>query len=393
METRIKFTKRKLQSLEVPTDKLITYHDTETSGLKLSISKAGTYTFFIYRKIQGKPERIKIGNFPAITLEQAKKQAGKINALIADGKNPNAIKRADRKEFALGEFFQIYLDLHAKAHKMSWDVDDMNYQNHLKIWKTKKLSSITKKDVKSLHVKIGISHNHPYQANRVLSLLKIIFNKAIEWDYFHGKNPTNGIKKFKEKSRERFLQRDELQKFFEAVAMEENKVIRDYVLISLLTGARSINVKSMKWDEINFHTKKWFISKTKNDDPLEVPLSELAIIILKKIYETRKKHTKFVFPGNGKTGHLMEPKKGWERIKNRAEIQNLRMHDLRRTLGSWQANTGASLSIIGKSLGHKNLKTTEIYARINIEPVRESMKNATDEIMKAGKIKIEDFTK
>ena len=72
-----------------------------------------------------------------------------------------------------------------------------------------------------------------------------------------------------------------------------------------------------------------------------------------------------------------------------AEIENLRIHDLRRTLGSWQANTGASLHVIGKSLGHKSLAATQVYARLGIEPVRESVDKATAAMLEAGGISVE----
>ena len=95
----------------------------------------------------------------------------------------------------------------------------------------------------------------------------------------------------------------------------------------------------------------------------------------------------FVFPGSGKSGHLEEPKKGWKRILERAGIDNLRIHDLRRTLGSWQAKTGASLPIIGKSLNHKNQNTTAIYARLDLDPVRNSVNTATNAMLVAAGLK------
>jgi integrase len=92
----------------------------------------------------------------------------------------------------------------------------------------------------------------------------------------------------------------------------------------------------------------------------------------------------FVFPGTGESGHLEEPKKGWKRVLDRAGLENLRIHDLRRTLGSWQAKSGASLAIIGKSLNHKNVATTAIYARLDLDPVRLSVNTATNAIMAAA---------
>ena len=98
-------------------------------------------------------------------------------------------------------------------------------------------------------------------------------------------------------------------------------------------------------------------------------------------------HGEYVFPGDGRSGHLKEPKRGWLRILKNADVGNLRIHDLRRTLGSWQAKTGASLTIIGKSLNHKSLQATAIYARLDLDPVRASIDKATQAILMAAGLK------
>ena len=116
---------------------------------------------------------------------------------------------------------------------------------------------------------------------------------------------------------------------------------------------------------------------------MTVALSPKAIEIL----ERRKDASnggEWVFPGLGSTGHLVEPKAAWQRICKRAGIEDLRIHDLRRTLGSWQAATGASLPVIGKSLGHKSLGATQVYARLNIDPVRIAVNRAVDAMMLAA---------
>ena len=194
-------------------------------------------------------------------------------------------------------------------------------------------------------------------------------------------SPAIGIRRNKEKSRDRFIQSDELPRFFQALSKEPNETIRDYVLISLLTGARRSNVCSMKWQDINFERAEWRIEETKNDTPQTVTLSPEAIEVLQN---RKSDDSEFVFPGIGKSGHIQEPRKGWERILKSAEIKDLRLHDLRRTLGSWQAKTGASLAIIGKSLNHKNQNTTAIYARLDLDPVRDSVNTATSAMLAAG---------
>lgn len=124
----------------------------------------------------------------------------------------------------------------------------------------------------------------------------------------------------------------------------------------------------------------WRIAKTKNGTPQTVTLSPEAVMVL----EARKDGGVFVFPGDGVTGHIVEPKKAWATLLKTAGIVNLRIHDLRRTLGSWQARTGASLPIIGKSLNHKTHQATAIYARLDLDPVRQSVNTATAAIMKAA---------
>ena len=165
---------------------------------------------------------------------------------------------------------------------------------------------------------------------------------------------------------------------------EHNDKIRDYITFALLTGARKSNVLAMRWDQINLNRREWRIPRTKNETPQIVTLTEEAAFLLQQRKATATND--FVFPGTGRTGHLTEPKKGWGRILKQAGIADLRIHDLRRTLGSWQARTGASLAIIGKSLNHKSPQATAIYARLDLDPVRASVEKATKAMFEAAGI-------
>ena len=159
--------------------------------------------------------------------------------------------------------------------------------------------------------------------------------------------------------------------------------MRDLFLLALLTGARRSNVSAMRWADIDLVTGVWRIAKTKNGTPQTVTLSPEAVTVL----ASRKASGVFVFPGSGKTKHIVEPKNAWAKLLKQAGIENLRIHDLRRTLGSWQARTGASLPIIGKSLNHKTHQATAIYARLDLDPVRQSVNTATAAIMEAAGFK------
>ena len=329
------------------------------------------------------------------------------------------------------------MERYSKQHKRSWRFDEREINKFLPHWFNRKISTITPLEVQKLHISIG-KENGLYQANRLLERVRSMYNKAIEWGW-KGNNPAIGIRKFKEKSRDRFLQPHEMPYFFAALEAESNTTARDYIMLSLLTGARKSNVLSMRWEEINLEQAQWRIPETKNGEPMIVALSLQAVSLL----EARRNIAKgeWVFPSEAsKKGYLQEPKKAWQRLLRRAETYQLvdllakaeqwgerrtekaksdaeidpvtllqtyrnmaadleldtanlgfpdiRIHDLRRSLGSWQAVTGASGYIIGKSLGHKSQQATAIYARLNLDPVRASVELATEAMMLASTRKV-----
>jgi len=381
---KINFTKANIDALPAPeSGERNIYHDSKTPGLQLRVTSVKT--FFVNKRIKGgNPERITLGRYPDMSIEQARRKTKEIIHDIAEGINPAEIKRGKKAELTFAELFDEYIERHSKPNKKTWDEDLEKYRKHIEkpIGKMK-LSTISRSEIASIHSSIS-KKGFTTAANRTLALISSVYGWAIStgrWNI----NPALGIRRNKENSRDRFLQGDELPRFFQAVAKEENETIRDYVLMSLLTGARRSNVLAMRWQDINFDRHEWRIEETKNGTPQTVALSPEAIEILKN----RKPSdcAVFVFPGIGKSQHLEEPKKGWKRILERAGIEDLRIHDLRRTLGSWQAKTGASLAIIGKSLNHKNQNTTFIYARLDLDPVRDSVNKATDAMLTAAGLK------
>jgi integrase len=325
---------------------------------------------FFYKRVLGKPDKIKLGKFPELSVEQARKAAYATVNIINAGKSPNKEKQCLQEECDFKEIFIKFLEEHAKKRKKTWKDDQSLYNRYLVNLKNRKLSTITRSDIEKLHSAIS-NNNGIYAANHTLALLKTVFNKAIDWGW-KGLNPCNRVKKFKEKSRDRFLHSDELPKFFAALNNELNETFRDFFYICLLTGARRSNVLSMNWNDINLERSTWCIKETKNGESQTIPLSNEAMGVLK--LRLTNKINNWVFPSaTSKSGHIEEPKKVWKRVLKEAGIENLRIHDLRRTLGSWQAATGANSFVIGKSLGHKTQSATAIYARLNLDPVRESV--------------------
>jgi integrase len=137
----------------------------------------------------------------------------------------------------------------------------------------------------------------------------------------------------------------------------------------------------MRWQDLDLAGATWRIPHTKNGEPQLVPLVSEALEVLRA---RKPQDVGYVFPAPSKSGHMTPPKKRWRDLLARAEITDLRVHDLRRSLGSWQAIGGASLAIIGKSLGHKSASATMIYARLSLDPVRASVAAATSAMLAAG---------
>jgi len=385
MAIKFNFTKAAIEALPIPkAGKRDDYQDIKTTGLQLRVTSNGTKTLSVLRRIKGILERITLGRYPDLTIEQARRKAATINSDIANDLNPGEVKRGRKAELTFSALFAEYLERHSKPNKKTWAEDKSKYDTYLaRPLGNKKLSTIDRSSIATIHSRVT-KLGYPVTANRVKALISSIFGWAISAGLWKS-NPALGIKLNREYSRDRFIQGDELPKFFQALADEENDIMRDYFLLSLLTGARRANVLSMQWKDINLKREEWRIKETKTGTPQTVTLSPEALTVLRN--RKPSKPTTFVFPGEGSSGHLIEPKKGWGRILEHAGIDDLRIHDLRRTLGSWQAKTGASLAIIGKSLNHKNPSTTAIYARLDQEPVRKSVNTATSAMMAAAGLK------
>jgi len=418
------FTKAVLGALPLPpSGKRYSFKDTRVSGLIIRVTANGNKAFQLYQKHQGRPVRVTLGTFPDMTIENARREATKAKGALAGGDNPNVEKNRLRKEITLKQLFELYMDRYSKVEKKSWAYDEREINKFLSHWFNRKISDISKYEIKTLHLRIR-ENNGLYQANRMLERIRSMFNKAIEWGW-DGANPTQGIKKFKEKSRDRYILPNEMPLLLKALEAEHNEVARDYIYISLFTGARKTNVLQMRWEQVDWHNKTWRIPDSKNGEPIEVPLSLKAEEVLERRLKAGK-GSPWVFPSEtSKSGYLMDPKKAWTRIKQRATIyawsqnealvaligeakntlppdheigslfkfvqtiakkrnielptslMDIRLHDIRRTFGSYQAIAGASLQIIGKSLGHKSQQSTQVYARLHNDPVRASIDTAT----------------
>ena len=375
------FTKGFFRGLPLPSKgKRETYYDNKARGLCAIVQPTGLKTFYVLRKVSGKTERFLLGRFPETSIEQARKRAGEINSRIDGGVNPNEVKRAKSSVPTLMSFFERYMKEHSIPHNRR----PLNTATQFKLLKKleqKRLGDITPEDIRG-HMTYLAKHVSPVTANKAHAIFRAVYNKALDWRVVEGKNPAQGIKRYREKSRERFLLPSEMAPFFESLE-QESQLIQDFIRILMYTGARRREVQSMEWKHINFEMRYWGLPDAKNGEARNIPLIvEAAELLLRR---KSSAGSKWVFPSEGGlvsgSGHIEEPKKAWKRVLRRADIDDLRIHDLRRTLGSWMTSTGANLQVVGKALGHKSLASTEIYARLQLDPVREAAQTAVSSML------------
>lgn len=368
METKL--TQRVVDAAKPAKSGQIFIRDSELRGFALRITESGAKSFIWESRIRGRARRITIGAYPALSVLVARNKAIKIRAAIAEGRDPSLEREAQRREPTFGDLADAYMERHAKPRKRSWNRDAQMIEGYLSKWKNRRLSDIGQDDVARLHDSLG-KENGRYAANRTLALLRTMFNVARDWRLFLGPNPTEGIKMFREEKRERFLSPDELRRVKDALAEEPNVFWRAYFPLSLLLGTRRSELLSAQWADIDLDQRTWRLPLTKAGRSHLLPLPSPAIEILRSLPSADK--SEWVFPGSGSTGHLAEPKKAWQRIRERARVPDVRIHDLRRTLGSWLSGQGYNLQLIGKALNHSSISTTQVYARLDLNPLREAL--------------------
>ena len=409
-ENSIHFKKDTLTQLQA-SSKRYYIADLKVRGLRLAVYPSGVKTFILYRKIKGAPERIKIGRYPDITIEQARTEAQRLTSLITLGQNPHKDRIAERKALTFRELYEHYYEQHAlKFTKRPLANKKMMECQVFPLFGNCKANQITSEQIRNFHTNLGNKYkrvsstrksSRPAKAdhepeklkgttaNRLIAVISAVFNFGIRENYFDTVNPCSGLRKYKTVSRDRFLNFEELEAFFTALEAETD-LFRDFFKMLLYTGGRKSTVLSMKWSDINLDLKRWRIAETqtKNRDVNIVPLSEPALEIL-KIRDTANRKSEspslFVFPGTSHDGYLKDPKRAFERIRKRMKVTDIRMHDLRRTLGSYMAIGGASLPVIGKALSHKSQVSTAIYARLSNDPVLDAVNMASNLMVTGSK--------
>ncbi len=373
MERQPELTRALIETSTVPPEKdRLFLRDGKVPGFGVVKHRSGRVTFIFERRIDGKPVRKMIGPLGTWTVQAARNEAMKLARQVDTGIDPFEARNRIKEEPSFSEFAQTYLERHARPHKQSAIQDERMLRNYFPSVTGKKLSRITRQDIATLHLSIGENHGH-YIANRCLALVRKMFNLALEWGTLpesHG-NPATRIKAYREEKRDRFMSPREIERFFEAVREEADPVWRAFFLLLVFTGVRKSELLSAQWSDFDLEEQMWRIPTTKSGRPHVLPLTAPVLHILSQLPSQGK--SAWLFPSFGRTGHREEPKRPWNQIRGKAGIKDVRIHDLRRTLGSWMAIQGFSLNLIGRVLNHSQGSTTAIYARLLTDPQREAL--------------------
>lgn len=391
---KIRFTKAALEGLPpAASGQRDRYLDTEERGLTLRVGPTGEKIFYFLLKAQGKTVQIKIGPFPDIALDTARRKAAEARIAVRSQGDPVQALGRPRRGHTVRDLFDWWIANHARARRKTWEEDVKVFERHLAGIANRQCGSITKAEARQLHQQLGETGGHA-TANRTWEMLRTIYNRARKYDVYQGENPTDGIDWYREFSRERSMQDHEVAAFMLALDTHASVDIRDYILLSLFTGQRQGNVLAARWDQVDWGARTWTIPESKNGLSIVVHLEaqDLALLQRRQASVTGE----WVFPGKpggrtgnyGKTGHLVTVQRPWEAIREAAGLKDLRLHDLRRTLGSWMADTGAALNVIGKTLGHTSPSATAIYARLSHRPLRVAKRRALAALSLAGNLEV-----
>ncbi len=389
----MKLTKKYIDSLKYEGDgksQFIKWDD-ELKGFGVRVYPTSRKAFVLSYRSNGRKRIMVLGQYGVLTLDQGRKLGREKLVDVNKGKDP----LTDRKKASEGETVKdlcnSYLERYAKKEKKTWKEDERRINRHiLPKWKSAQVKSIRRQDIAKLHNKIG--SESPYEGNRVLALISKMFSLAEEWGFLPEgtPNPASKINKYKEKKRDRWITPVELPKLAKAIDVEPNIYIKSVFWAYLLTGARRSELLKAKWTDIDFDRQELKIPESKAGRVHYYPLTPEAIKLLETI--PRLDGNEYIFPGVIKGRPLVNISKAWKRIKVRAKISDVRIHDLRRTVGSWLATSGNSLLLIGKILGHSNASTTQIYARLSEDGSRKALESHSKQIMGiAGKAPVAEI--
>jgi integrase len=367
-----RLTKRYVDSLRCTDGDLVVWDD-DLPGFGLRMRASGRRYYVAKYRAKGRQRWLTLGPHGVLTPEQARRQAARVLSAVREGADPAVERRAEARALTVADLAERYLTQHAELKKKAASLrnDKLNLRLHVlpSLGKVP-LGAVTREDVATLHHAL---RETPTAANRVLALLSKMFNLAERWGLRHdGSNPCRHVERFPESRRERFLSDDELARLgavleeVEGSGAETAETIAAIRLL-VLTGCRVSEVLGLSWEDIDVEHRCLRFSASKTGAK-RIPLNRAALEVLAGL----ARQSSWVIPGRDREQPLVNLGKPWKRIRERAGLDDVRLHDLRHTHGSSAAGAGLSLHLVGALLGHRQPATTARYAHLADDPVQEA---------------------
>ena len=365
-----KLTKRSVEGFEIEKQDYLVW-DRDVRGFGVRIYPSGKKTYLVQYRAGRRTRRVTIGQHGVLTADEARGEARQLLAAVARGEDPSAQRQAKRHAPTVAglcdRFLEDYVDQHCKP------ATARDYRSIIRRFIRPRLgplpiAEVTRADVVAFHHAL---RETPYQANRAASMLSKLFNLAEDWGLRRaGSNPARRIKKFREEEKKRYLSDIEQIRLGEvlAEALEEGTesvYVVSAVFLLIFTGCRLSEILTLRWDYVHTHHLDLPDSKTGRR---RIPLPREAHDILMDL--PRQPGNPFVILGEVNGAPLVNLQKPWRRIRERAGIGDVRIHDLRHTYASVAMKDGIDPFTLKEILGHKNLTTTLRYAHLADDAVQ-----------------------
>ena len=368
----MKLTNKNVDQLLADTKSYIEW-DSEVKGFGVRVNLNLKKTFILkFRVGQGRSAQVRkpvIGTFGVMKVEEARKVARKWLLEASEGKDP---KEVDKTNVMLKDFFEVYLEHYANLKKKPSSIEEDKRLMRLHI--SPSFGKVCIKDItRAMITKHHQSmHATPHGANRMLALLSKMMNLAEKWEYRPlNSNPCKHIDRYKEQGREVYLTMSQIEKIGLATN-ELEKTESPYIIAAikmlLFTGRRTSEILTLRWEYLDFENSKMHLPETKTGAKT-FHLSSTT----KQLLFSLPSREGFVFKSVVSGKRVTIVRHIWKKICKLADIDNVRVHDLRHTYASLAIHQGFSLPIISKMLGHTDTRTTERYAHLHDDPVNQAV--------------------
>ena len=361
----------------VPVSGAVSYFDTEIKGFLLEHRTSGGATFYFrYRDAAGKVRMNNIGRVDEIALADARAKAHQMKQMVTEGGDPKLESHRFKDVPTLAAFVAERYLPYAKTRKRSWECDDSFLRNHvLPAFGSYRMNRVTRSDVVAFHHSLLDKGYAAGTCNRVLILLKFVYNCAIRWDVLPPTgNPCVGVDEFENTvSRERYLTTEEVQRLFDELDTNRNVQVGQVIRLLLYTGARKREVLDAKWEEIDFSRQLLTVppGRSKSKKPRHITLSDAAIELLQAL--PRQDDIPWVFFNPKTKKPPVSIFYAWDSIRKKVGLGEVRLHDLRHSYASFLVNAGRSLYEVQKLLGHHDPKVTMRYAHLSPQAMLEAV--------------------